>query len=142
MGGKWQDANLVDVIDIKHGYAFPGRNIREEMTGDILVTPGNIAVGGGFKADKFKYFDGEVSNEFVLTEGDLIVTMTDLSKQADTLGYPALVPRSHRKRFLHNQSSRGAILSFRPLCGPTIRLRRSTSTTWGSSTEERVSIYT
>ena len=30
--------------------------------------------------------------------------MTDLSKQSDTLGYPALVPRSrHGRRYLHNQ---------------------------------------
>jgi hypothetical protein len=27
----------------------------------------------------------------VLQQGDLVVTMTDLSKQSDTLGYPALV---------------------------------------------------
>jgi type I restriction enzyme S subunit len=39
----------------------------------------------------------------VLSEGDLIITMTDLSKQADTLGYPALVPKSGGTRFLHNQ---------------------------------------
>jgi len=34
--------------------------------------------------------------------GDLIVTMTDLSKEGDTLGYPAIVPTSS-DRFLHNQ---------------------------------------
>jgi type I restriction enzyme S subunit len=42
--------------------------------------------------------------EFVLYEGDLIVTMTDLSKQTDTLGYPAFVPTaSDGRRYLHNQ---------------------------------------
>lgn len=40
--------------------------------------------------------------EYVLSAGDLIVTMTDLSKQGDTLGYPAIVPTSS-DRFLHNQ---------------------------------------
>src|SRR3954466_2812591 len=29
--------------------------------------------------------------------------MTDLSKAADTLGYPAIVPKSQGPRFLHNQ---------------------------------------
>lgn len=29
--------------------------------------------------------------------------MTDLSKEGDTLGYPAFVPRSRNKLFLHNQ---------------------------------------
>jgi type I restriction enzyme S subunit len=90
-------------MDVKHGFAFPGENIREELPGDILLTPGNFVIGGGFKGDRFKYFDGEAPTDYVLSEGDLIVTMTDLSKHADTLGYPALVPKSAGTRFLHNQ---------------------------------------
>src|SRR5690606_35868586 len=43
-------------------------------------------------------------DEFVLNEGDLLITMTDLSKQSDTLGFPAFVPpRSDGRRYLHNQ---------------------------------------
>ena len=100
---NWSDIALSDVMDVKHGFAFPGENIRDEPPGDILLTPGNFAIGGGFKGDKFKYFDGPVPEDYVLHEGDLIITMTDLSKQADTLGYPALVPKPTEARFLHNQ---------------------------------------
>lgn len=103
MAGEWKETTLASVMDVKHGFAFPGANIRDDRPGDILLTPGNFAIGGGFKGDKFKYFDGEVPTDYVLNEGDLIVTMTDLSKQADTLGYPALVPKPHGPRFLHNQ---------------------------------------
>ena len=100
---NWSDVKLSEIIDVKHGFAFPGKKIRENPPGDILLTPGNFAVGGGFKGDKYKYFDGQVPEEYVLHEGDLIVTMTDLSKQADTLGYPAIVPKLQHSRFLHNQ---------------------------------------
>src|SRR5581483_3169555 len=100
---KWVETKLGDVVDIKHGYAFDGKYFYDEPVGDILLTPGNFAVGGGFKPDKFKYYDGPVPADFVLEEGDLLITMTDLSKNADTLGYPAFVPESHGKRFLHNQ---------------------------------------
>jgi type I restriction enzyme, S subunit len=103
MAGEWEETSLSAVMDVKHGFAFPGENICDEPPGDILLTPGNFAIGGGFKGDKFKYFDGEVPADYVLSEGDLIVTMTDLSKQADTLGYPALVPKPRGPRFLHNQ---------------------------------------
>jgi type I restriction enzyme S subunit len=103
MAGEWKETTLAALMDVKHGFAFPGENIRDEPPGDILLTPGNFAIGGGFKGDKFKYFDGEVSDDYVLNEGDLIVSMTDLSKQADTLGYPALVPKPLGTRFLHNQ---------------------------------------
>ena len=100
---SWSDIALSDVMDIKHGFAFPGENIRGEPPGNILLTPGNFAIGGGFKGDKFKYFDGPVPGDYVLHEDDLIVTMTDLSKQANTLGYPALVPKPTGARFLHDQ---------------------------------------
>ena len=45
---------------------------------------------------------GEYSEEYVLNCGDLIVTMTDLSKNMDTLGYSAIVPSTNRV-YLHNQ---------------------------------------
>ena len=103
MAGDWTETSLGAVMDVKHGFAFPGENIRDEPPGDILLTPGNFAIGGGFKGDKFKYFDGEVPEDYVLKAGDLVLTMTDLSKQADTLGYPAIVPKPRGPRFLHNQ---------------------------------------
>jgi type I restriction enzyme S subunit len=104
MAGEWQDSTLGELIDVKHGFAFQGEFIHDDARGDILLTPGNFAIGGGFKGDKFKYYDGPVPDDFVLAEGDLLVTMTDLSKQCDTLGYPAFVPaRSDGRRYLHNQ---------------------------------------
>jgi type I restriction enzyme S subunit len=99
---RWTKVTLRDLIEIKHGFAFAGEHIRDVPPGDVLLTPGNFAIGGGFKADKFKYYDGTVPGEFILNADDLLVTMTDLSKTADTLGYPALVPLSV-SRFLHNQ---------------------------------------
>src|SRR6266581_1646037 len=104
MAGEWTEKSLGELIEIKHGFAFKGEFIRDEPAGDILLTPGNFAIGGGFKGDKFKFYDGPVTDEYVLAEGDLLVTMTDLSKQTDTLGFPAIVPRSMGgRRFLHNQ---------------------------------------
>ena len=95
-------AILRDYIKIKHGFAFKGTNITSNDNGIVLVTPGNFAIGGGFKEDKCKYFNGEIPNEYILKADDLIVTMTDLSKAIDTLGYGALIPKSERV-YLHNQ---------------------------------------
>ena len=104
MAEEWRKVTLGDLIDIRHGFAFKGEFIHDETQGDMLLTPGNFAVGGGFKGDKFKYYDGPVEEDYVLLDGDLLVTMTDLSKQSDTLGYPALVPaRTDGSRYLHNQ---------------------------------------
>lgn len=100
----WPETALGDLIDIRHGFAFKGSFIHDEPHNDILLTPGNFSIGGGFKGDKFKYYSGRVPEDFILNGGDVIVSMTDLSKQSDTLGYPAIVPaRQDARRYLHNQ---------------------------------------
>ena len=99
----WKIAKLENIVRIKHGFAFKGDYFSEEETDDILITPGNFRIGGGFNYSKFKYYDGEYPSEYILNRGDLVVTMTDLSKEGDTLGYPALVPKISGKKLLHNQ---------------------------------------
>lgn len=95
---------LSDLTRITHGYAFDGAGFTGEDTGNILITPGNFSIGGGFKLDKPKYFRGEVPERFVLKPGDLVVTMTDLSKSMDTLGCVAIIPElADGARALHNQ---------------------------------------
>jgi type I restriction enzyme S subunit len=44
-----------------------------------------------------------IPQDYILKTNDIIVTMTDLSKQADTLGFSAKVPKSNKNTFLHNQ---------------------------------------
>ena len=69
----WKVAVLGDYINVKHGFAFSGQGITKEQTNDILVTPGNFYIGGGFKSDKFKYFHGEYPDSYILKEDDLVV---------------------------------------------------------------------
>jgi len=95
--------SLGDYVHVKHGFAFKGEYFTDEPTHDVLVTPGNFAIGGGFQDEKLKYYAGPVPDEYVFEEGDLVITMTDLSKAGDTLGYPALIPASKGRRYLHNQ---------------------------------------
>ena len=100
---EWKESTLGDLIRIKHGYAFKGDYITTNDNGVVLVTPGNFAIGGGFQERKCKFFSSDYPNDYVLKAGDLIVTMTDLSKDGDTLGYSAKVPSSKNRVYLHNQ---------------------------------------
>ena len=85
MPENWREGTLGEVAEIKHGFAFKGEYFRDEQTEYMLVTPGNFAIGGGFQ-EKPKYYNGPIPEGYVLRKDDLIVTMTDLSKQGDTLG--------------------------------------------------------
>jgi len=100
---EWKSKKLGDFIKVKHGYAFKGKSITDEETDAILVTPGNFKIGGGFKSSKFKYFNSDYPEDYILSEGDVVVTMTDLSKESDTLGYSAKIPSIKGKVLLHNQ---------------------------------------
>ena len=102
----WGGGTLGDYITVKHGYAFKGKHITTEKNNQILVTPGNFKIGGGFKFGKMKYFIGsDYPKDYIFSSDDLIVTMTDLSKEGDTLGYSALIPEHNQDEvvYLHNQ---------------------------------------
>lgn len=70
---RWRDLQLSDLINIKHGFAFKGEYFSSSPTTDILLTPGNFYAGGGFKSDKLKFYDGPITEEYILQEADLIL---------------------------------------------------------------------
>ena len=98
---EWPLTCLDELIDVKHGFAFKGHEITTDKTECVLVTPGNFAIGGGWKDSK-KYLRGYPPKEYEFSPGDLVVTMTDLSKETDTLGYSAKIPNDGRI-YAHNQ---------------------------------------
>lgn len=100
----WKKEKLNNYLSIKHGYAYKGKYFTEIETNRILLTPGNFKIGGGIQMKKVKYYSdtADCPNDYILKRNDLLLTMTDLSKMGDTLGYPLLIPSSD-KLFLHNQ---------------------------------------
>ena len=111
MVAEWREVSLGDLFKVKHGFAFKGEHFTDEPQKTVLVTPGNFAIGGGFKDDKRKYYRGPVPQDYVLKPEQVVVTMTDLSKESDTLGYAASIPKDEMT-WLHNQ--RVGLLEFNP----------------------------
>ena len=99
-GEGWVEKPLAELCDIKHGFAFKSEFFTD--SGDyVLLTPGNFYESGGYRdrGEKQKYYSGEIPDGFVLSEGDLLVAMTE--QAAGLLGSPILIPESGK--FLHNQ---------------------------------------
>jgi len=96
----WREFSLGKAIHVKHGYAFKGEYFSDK--GDyIVLTPGNFNEEGGFRirTEKERTYAGDIPEQFILEEGDLIVAMTE--QGPGLLGSSALIPQSNR--FLHNQ---------------------------------------
>ena len=99
----WEVKSLGDIFSIKHGYGFEGQFFSSENNQHIVITPGNFKLEGGFQKQKQPiYYTGTYPDEFKLKPNDLIIMMTDLSKNSDTLGNPAIVPDDGND-YLHNQ---------------------------------------
>ena len=96
----WRNCKLGDLLQIKHGFAFLGEHFASTGT-HVVLTPGNFLEEGGFKekADKAKWYNGPIPDDYVLSKGDLIVAMTEQAE--GLLGSGALIPRSGV--YLHNQ---------------------------------------
>lgn len=97
----WETLVLRDAMRVKHGYAFPGAGFGADASRPQVLTPGNFALQGGFQHAKPKSFTGQFPPEFLLEPGCVVVTMTDLSRAGDTLGFAARLPEGGL--YLHNQ---------------------------------------
>ena len=99
---EWDEVQVGDLCQIKHGYAFKGEHF-EDAGHFLLLTPGNFLAEGGLQIrdGKETFYCGEFPDEYLLEEGDLVVAMTDLKQDAPILGSTLRIPESGR--FLHNQ---------------------------------------
>ncbi|WP_043464376.1 restriction endonuclease subunit S [Azovibrio restrictus] len=110
MANDWRAVSLGELFKVKHGFAFKSEYFTDEPQATVLVTPGNFAIGGGFQDGKRKYYNGQLPEDYILKPGQVVVTMTDLSKESDTLGYAASIPNDSII-WLHNQ--RVGLLEFK-----------------------------
>ena len=99
-GMTWTEVKLGDAIHVKHGFAFKGQFFADSGT-HVVLTPGNFNEGGGFRLrpGKDRFYSGDIPEEYILKEDDLIVAMTE--QGPGLLGSSALIPESGR--YLHNQ---------------------------------------
>ena len=97
---KWPTVKFSELFRVKHGYAFKSSFF--DTSGEfVLLTPGSFHEEGGYReqGEKTKFFTGDISDAFLLNEGDLLVAMTE--QAPGLLGSSAWIPESNR--FLHNQ---------------------------------------
>ncbi len=113
MPKEWEIGRLGDDADILHGYAFEGMFFTERPDGPVLLTPGNFHRNGGlyFTSANTKYFTGSVPPNYILSNGDLLTVMTDLSPKTLILARTVILGETFE--VLHNQRI-GKVVQRRP----------------------------
>lgn len=97
---KWATVKFSELFRVKHGYAFKSSFF--DTSGEfVLLTPGSFHEEGGYReqGQKTKFYTGDIPENYLLNEGDLLVAMTE--QAPGLLGSSAWIPESNR--FLHNQ---------------------------------------
>lgn len=99
---SWRTTQLAEFIEINHGFPFKSKYFADDGR-HIVLTPGNCNERGGLRlrADKEKYYTGDIPQKYLLEAGDMLVVMTDLVNSAPILGGSFLIPEDDR--YLHNQ---------------------------------------
>ena len=93
----WRVGEFGEVIEFINGYAFKSKDLSKEPIDNAykVFKMGDIKKGGGFKPGKTKgYFPKAMSiklNKYILKNGDLLMSMTDMKDAISLLGHTALM---------------------------------------------------
>ncbi|CAM4254983.1 restriction endonuclease subunit S [Zobellia nedashkovskayae] len=104
----WEKVKASERIKLVSGYAFKGKEFTDIPNDDIAVRMGNFKVGGGLKFDKSKYLidSSEVREKFHLKHNDLVMVLSDVTREGLLIGNVGFVPIDGRNYYLNQRVSK------------------------------------
>jgi type I restriction enzyme S subunit len=75
------------------GISYNTQDLADVGEGRPFITLKCFEKGGGFRLDGLKGFRSPVDASYLVRPGDLLIANTDLTREADVVGVPAIVPR-------------------------------------------------
>lgn len=87
----WEVVSLKDTFDFVRGRSYTSKEIDTEE-GIKLVNLKNIRAYGGWERNAEKRFDGRYKTEQTVAAGDIVMAVTDMTKERRLVGHVALVP--------------------------------------------------
>lgn len=94
----WNVERIGNLVEIVKGRSYKSSELTES---DIaLVTLKSILRGGGYRPDGLKSYNGKFKPEQIITPGELVVSYTDVTQQAEVVGKPAIVRASNEYKTL------------------------------------------
>lgn len=88
----WAYSLLKDKFSIKRGVSYTSDDIKNN-NGIPMLNLACIDTNRNYRDGELKFYSGKAKAEF-LSSGDLIVACTDLTRNADIVGSPILVPQT------------------------------------------------
>ncbi|MAT05935.1 MAG: hypothetical protein CL424_12925 [Acidimicrobiaceae bacterium] len=89
--GEWREVPLGTVATHYRGYSYSSSEL-DDRGEDSFISLKVFDKGGGFREGGVKRIRGFVPEQFRVPGGSLLLANTDLTRDADVVGAPALVP--------------------------------------------------
>jgi type I restriction enzyme S subunit len=91
--GEWKEVKLGDIAKYQKGYTYKSSEYSENETNNGFLTLKSIQRGGGYSSTGIKYLLSSVDEKFAVKSGDVVFAVTDLTRNAEVVGAPILVPK-------------------------------------------------
>ena len=87
----WGVEKLKDKLSVSRGISYKTENIKDNI-GTPMINLASIDINRKYKSTGLKYFNGDYLKEKIVSGGDLLIACTDLTRNADIVGSPIIVP--------------------------------------------------
>lgn len=89
---KWKEVSLNDIAKYQKGYTYKSSEYSEVETENGFLTLKSILRGGGYSRSGIKYLSAPVDDKFSVKAGDVVFSVTDLTRNAEVVGAPIFIP--------------------------------------------------
>lgn len=90
----WKKQKFFDVFDYTRGVSYSSEELN---SGNLLINLKNIKAFGGYKRNVEKRYSGKFNDKQVLANGDILMGITDMTKERRLVGHVAKVPKLKEK---------------------------------------------
>ena len=87
----WGVEKLKDKLSVSRGISYKTENIKDNI-GTPMINLASIDINRNYKSTGLKFFNGEYLKEKIVSGGDLLIACTDLTRNAEIVGSPIIVP--------------------------------------------------
>ncbi len=95
----WKYRALKEYVCFNKGVSYKSEDI-EEGIGMPMVNLNSFNRNGGYKVSGIKYYNGKINPDKLLKPFDLVVACTDVTRNADIIGMPVLLPLNNCEQYI------------------------------------------
>jgi type I restriction enzyme S subunit len=89
---EWASVTLAHLATLRKGINYKSEDYGDEHSGHPFITIKCFVKGGGYEPTGIKFYDGFPTKADYLSVGDLLFSVTDLTRAGDIVGSPLKVP--------------------------------------------------